>query len=121
MIESGIFHHIYHIGCAFNLHSMINNGLIPGGQGSSRRQIVFFLPIDPRDKDHKDPEHINFSSLRSLFYQHSVSSVCEGEETKAAQLRHWTRASLLLRQFCHLTHNDRTHGSKNNYCFFLLR
>ena len=51
MIESGIFHHIYDIGCAFNLHSIINNGLIPGGQDSSRRQIVFFLPIDPRDKD----------------------------------------------------------------------
>ena len=26
---SGIFHYIYHIGCAFNLHSIINNGLIP--------------------------------------------------------------------------------------------
>ena len=29
---------IYHIGCAFNLHSIINNGLIPGGQDSSTRQ-----------------------------------------------------------------------------------
>ena len=64
MIESGIFHHIYHIGCAFNLHSIINNGLIPGGQDSSRRQTVFFLPIDPIDKDHKDPEHIDFSVPR---------------------------------------------------------
>ena len=36
MIKSGIFHHIYHIGCAFNLHSIINNGWIPGGQDSSR-------------------------------------------------------------------------------------
>ena len=61
MIESGIFHHIYHIGCAFNLHSIINNGLIPGGQDSSRRQTVFFLPIVPRDKDHEDPERIDFS------------------------------------------------------------
>ena len=33
-----------------NLHSIINNGLIPGGQDSSRRQTEFFLPIDPRDK-----------------------------------------------------------------------
>ena len=49
VIGSGLFHHIYHIGCAFNLHSIINNGLIPGGQDSSRRQTVFFLPIDPRD------------------------------------------------------------------------
>ena len=37
VIGSGIFHHIYHIGCAFNLHSIINNGLIPGGQDLSRR------------------------------------------------------------------------------------
>ena len=60
MIGSGIFNCIYHIGCAFNLHSVINNGLIPGGQDLSRRQTVFFLPIDPRDKDHEDPEHIDF-------------------------------------------------------------
>ena len=32
MIESGIFHHIYHIGCAFNLRSIINSGLILGDQ-----------------------------------------------------------------------------------------
>ena len=31
VIQSGFFQHIYHIGCAFNLHSIINNGLIPGG------------------------------------------------------------------------------------------
>ena len=54
VIQRGFFPHIYHIGCAFNLHSIINNGLIPGGQDSSRRQTVFFLPIDPRDKDHED-------------------------------------------------------------------
>ena len=72
MIESGIFHHIYHIGCAFNLHSIINNGLIPRGQDSSRRQTVFFLPIDPRDKDHEDPEHIDFSVPRRARYVHSA-------------------------------------------------
>ena len=64
IIQRGIFHHIYHIGCAFNLHSIINNGLIPGGQDSSRRQTVFFLPIDPRDKGHQDLEHIDFSVPR---------------------------------------------------------
>ena len=72
MIESGIFHHIYHIGCAFNLHSIINNGLIPGGQDSSRRQTIFFLPIDPRDKNHKDPEYIDFSVPRRAKYVHSA-------------------------------------------------
>ena len=38
IIQSGFFQHIYHVGCAFNLHSIINNGLIPGGQKSSKRQ-----------------------------------------------------------------------------------
>ena len=72
VIESGIFHHIYHIGCAFNLHSIINNGLIPGDQDSSRRQTVFFLPIDPRDKNHKDPEYTDFSVPRRAKYVHSA-------------------------------------------------
>ena len=71
-IQSGFFQHFYHIGCAFNLHSIINNGLIPGGQNSSKRQTVFFLPIDPRDKGHKDPENIDFSVPRRAQYLHSV-------------------------------------------------
>ena len=50
VIQSGFFQHIYHIGCAFNLHSIINSGLIPGGQNSSKRQTVFFLLVDPRDQ-----------------------------------------------------------------------
>ena len=54
-----ILQHIYHIGCAFNLHAIINNGLIPGGQIQARdRQYLFFLPVDPRDKSHKDPERL---------------------------------------------------------------
>ena len=72
MIGTGIFHYIYHIGCAFNLHSIINNGLIPGGQDLSRRQTVFFLPIDPRDENHKDPEHTDFSVPRRARYVHSA-------------------------------------------------
>ena len=71
VIGSVIFHHINHIGCAFNLHSIINNGLILGGQDSRRRQTVFFLSIDPRDKDHEDPEHIDFSVPRRARYLHS--------------------------------------------------
>ena len=72
VIGTGIFHYIYHIGCAFNLHSIINNGLIPGGQDLSRRQTVFFLPIDPRDENHKDPEHVDFSVPRRAQYVHSA-------------------------------------------------
>ena len=72
MIPSGFFQNIYHIGCGFNLHSIINSVLIPGGQNSSKRQTVFFLPIDPRDTDHKDPEHIDFSVPRRARYVHSA-------------------------------------------------
>ena len=54
VFPSNFFLYIYHVGCAFNLHSIINSGLIPGGQNSSKRQTVFFLPVDPMDKSHKD-------------------------------------------------------------------
>ena len=72
LIGTGIFPYIYHVGCTFNLHSIINNGLIPGGQDLSRRQTVFFLPIDPRDENHKDPEHIDFSVPRRAQHVHSA-------------------------------------------------
>ena len=72
IIHRGLFQHIYHIGCAFNLHSIINSGLILGGQDSSKRQTIFFLPSDPRDKDHQDPEHSDFSIPRRARYLHSA-------------------------------------------------
>ena len=72
VIGTGIFPYIYHVGCTFNLHSIINNGLIPGGQDLSRRQTVFFLLVDPRDESHKDPEHIDFSVPRRARYVHSA-------------------------------------------------
>ena len=50
IIQSNFFQYIYHVGCAFNLQSIISSGLIPGGQSSSKRQTVLFLPVDPMDK-----------------------------------------------------------------------
>ena len=72
VIQFGFFPHVYHIGCAFNLHSIINNGLIPGGHNSSRRQTVFFLLIDPRDKGHQDPEKIDLCIPRRAQYLHNA-------------------------------------------------
>ena len=72
LIGPGIFPCIYHVGCTFNLHSIINNGLIPGGQDLSRRQTVFLLPVDPRDETHKDPEYTDFSVPRLARYLHSA-------------------------------------------------
>ena len=68
LIGPRIFPYIYHVGSNFNLHSIISNGLIPGGQNLSRRQTVFFLPVDPRNEDHKDPEYIDYSAPRRARY-----------------------------------------------------
>ena len=68
LIGTGIFPYIYHVGSNFNLHSIISNGLVPGGQNLSRRQTVFFLPVDPRNEDHKDPEYIDYSAPRLARY-----------------------------------------------------
>ena len=72
VIPSNFFQHIYHIGCAFNLHSIINSGLIPGGQSSSKRQIVFFLPVDPMDKGHEVPGKIDLNVPRRAQYLHNA-------------------------------------------------
>ena len=56
----------------FNLHSIINYGCIPGGQNSSKRQTVFFLPSDPRDKGHQDPAKIDLNEPRRAQYLHSA-------------------------------------------------
>ena len=68
--KSGVTFNV--ISAQFNLHSIINNGLIPGGQNSSKRQAVFFLPIDPRDKGHQDPATIDFNKPRRAQYMQSA-------------------------------------------------
>ena len=60
LIPNNFFDYIYHIGCAINLHSITNSGLIPGVQNLSKeRQTVFFTSVDPMNKEHKDPYEID--------------------------------------------------------------
>ena len=68
LISPGVFPYIYHVGSNFNISSILSNGLIPGGQELSTRQSVFFLPIDPRDENHRDPENIDYSMPRRARY-----------------------------------------------------
>ena len=68
LISPGIFPYIYHVGSNFNISSILSNGLIPGGQELSTRQSVFFLPVDPRDENHRDPENIDYSVPRRARY-----------------------------------------------------
>ena len=72
VIQSNFFQYIYHVGCAFNLQSIINSGLIHGGQSLSKRQTVFFLLVDPLDKSHKDPDVIDLSEPRRAQYLHKA-------------------------------------------------
>ena len=58
-ILDGFFKYIYHVGCAINLHFIINSGLIPEGQNLSNRQTVLFLPVNPMDKNHQDPMELD--------------------------------------------------------------
>ena len=72
LIPDDFFKYIYHVGCAINLHSIINSGLIPGGQNLSKRQTAFFLLVNPMDKEHKDPEKIDLGAPRLAQYMHKA-------------------------------------------------
>ena len=72
IIPDGFFQYIYHVGCAINLHSIINSGLIPGGQHLSNRQTVFFLLVDLMDKQHKDHDMIDLEAPRLAQYMHKA-------------------------------------------------
>ena len=72
MIPSNFFQYIYHIGCAFNLHFIINSGLILGGQSLRKRQTVFFLPVDLRDISHNDPDEIDLNVPRRAQCLHNA-------------------------------------------------
>ena len=72
LIGPGIFPYVYHVGSNCNIPSILSNGLIPGGQELSKRQSVFFLPIDPRDENHQDPENIDYSVPRRARYMQNA-------------------------------------------------
>ena len=72
VIPSNFFQYIYHVGCAIILHSIIHSGLIPGGQNLNNRQTVFFLPVDPMDKNHKDLDTIDLNEPRHAQYMHKA-------------------------------------------------
>ena len=72
IIQSNFFQYIYHVGCAINLHSIISSGLVPGGQNLSTRQKVFFLLVDPMDKNHNDRDVIDLNVPRRAQYLHKA-------------------------------------------------
>ena len=62
LIPDNFFEYIYHTGCAINLHSITNSGLIAGGQHSRRdRLTAFFTAVNPMNKDHRDPQELDLT------------------------------------------------------------
>ena len=82
LIPIDFFEYIYHIGCAINLHSIMNSGLIPGGQILSKRQTVFFTSVDPMNKEHRDLEVIDLEAPRLAWYKQkrgrNIKTLCIG-------------------------------------------
>ena len=53
LIPDDFFKYIYHVGCANNLHSMINSGLIPGGQSWPESTASWTIPADSMEETSK--------------------------------------------------------------------
>ena len=70
--SNNFFEYIYHIGCAINLHSIINSGLIPGGQNLSKTQTVFCPSVDLMSKEHRDLDVIDLDALRLALFKQKV-------------------------------------------------
>ena len=70
LIPNTFFEYINHIGCAVSLHSIMNSGLIAGGQNLSReRQTVFFTVVNPMNEDHRDPQELGLTKPRLASYK----------------------------------------------------
>ena len=90
-IKGHLQNHFLYCQRAINLHSIINSGLIPGGQNLSNRRTVFFLLVDPMDKNHKDPDTIDFEAPRLAQYMHKALK-------KHQNTVYWVDISLALKK-----------------------
>ena len=71
VIPDGFFKYIPHVGCAINLHSIINSGF-DTGRANFEQQTVFSLPVSPMDKEHMDPDTIDLGAPRLAQYMHKA-------------------------------------------------
>ena len=82
----------YHVGCAFNLHSIISSGINTWRWKFEQKQTLFFLPIGSRDKSHKDLEKIDLSVPRRAQYLQKRM-----EETSRRSI-YWIDINLAIRK-----------------------
>ena len=92
-IPNNFIEYFYHIGCAVNLHSITNSGLIAGRQHSSRdRQTVFFTAVNPTQKDRGKPDmKVNF--LWAL----ELSSIIERDDPSWTLSHQATQNGMLIK------------------------
>ena len=69
LIPNDFFEYIYHIGCAISLHSIMNSGLIPGGQNLSKDRRYSSRLWIPWNKEHRDPDIIDLEAPRLAWYK----------------------------------------------------
>ena len=83
--------------CNQSYSPFINSGLIPGGQILSKRQTVFFLPVDPMDKESQGSWDDRLGSTASC----TVHAYSMGRNIKTQffgvdiKLAHWERIQVL--------------------------
>ena len=86
-----------------------------GGQNSIKRQTVFFLPVDPMDKSHKDPDVIDLSVPRHAQDLHKAWKDIKTQYIGSTSI-------LLLRKDWHSIRLDRMQSSfKKHFQLIVLR
>ena len=99
LFQTVFFKYIYHVGCAINLHSIINSGLILGGKNlSNNRQPVFFLHVDPVDKNHEDPDVIDLNKPRRKRHQDAENCVDISLAVEKGLTFYQTRSNAIILQ-----------------------
>ena len=70
LITPGIFTYIYHVGSNFK-YSFNSQQRIDTWRSRIKREdnLYFFLPVDPRDENHRDPDNIDYSVPRRAQYK----------------------------------------------------
>ena len=87
-----------------------NSGLILGGQILSNSQTVFFLLVDPMDRNHKDPDTIDLNAPRHAQYMHKAWK-------KHQNTVYWVDINLALLKFCQTRSNALSlHETLPAYC-----
>ena len=77
LLPSDFAEYIYHVGNAYEMHSIIKSGLIFGGKSLRRdRQSVFFTAVNPIDVqlDRREVEYMEISSQYSILVQFTACS-----------------------------------------------